>query len=105
MPIARRGEVWLVDLGMAGKVRPALIINTPFSDEERALYCIVPHTTTTRGGRFEVDVPMACLQVGAFDVQNLGPLATVRLVRRLGVMNEKQFEQITAAIRVWMELR
>jgi len=105
MPIARRGEVWLVDLGIAGKVRPALIVNTPFTDEERALYCIVPHTTTTRGGRFEVNVPMSFLKVGAFDVQNTGPLAAVRLVRRLGVMNEKQFEQITAAIRVWMELK
>lgn len=105
MPIARRGEVWLVDLGMAGKVRPALVVNIPFTDEERALYCIVPHTTTVRGGRFEVDVPMPFLKVGAFDVQNTGPLAAVRLIRRLGVMNEKQFEQITAAIRVWMALR
>jgi mRNA interferase MazF len=105
MPNAKRGEVWLVDLGLAGKVRPALIVNTPFTDEERALYCIVPHTTAVRGGRFEVDVPMPFLKVGAFDVQNLGPLAAVRLIRRLGVMNEKQFEQITAAIRVWMELR
>lgn len=25
MPSPRRGEVWLVDLGMAAKVRPALV--------------------------------------------------------------------------------
>ena len=105
MQIARRGEVWLVDLGLAGKVRPALIVNTPFTDEERALYCIVPHTTAGRGGRFEVDVPMPFLKAGVFDVQNAGPLAAVRLVRRLGIMNEKQLQQITAAIRVWMELK
>jgi len=48
---------------------------------------------------------MPFLKVGAFDVQNLGPLAAVRLIRRLGVMNEKQFAQITAAIQVWTELR
>jgi hypothetical protein len=29
MPSPRRGEVWLVDLGMAAKVRPALVISVP----------------------------------------------------------------------------
>ena len=58
-PNARRGEVWLVDLGMTAKVRPAVIFNTPFRDDERALFAIVPHTTVLRGGRFElvVNVP------------------------------------------------
>jgi mRNA-degrading endonuclease toxin of MazEF toxin-antitoxin module len=27
-----RGEVWQVDLGMAAKVRPCLVINIPFAD-------------------------------------------------------------------------
>jgi predicted HNH restriction endonuclease len=36
MPNARRGEVWLVDLGMTAKVRPAVICNVPFRDDERA---------------------------------------------------------------------
>ena len=56
MPNARRGEVWLVDLGMTAKVRPAVIFNTPFCDDERALFAIVPHTMALRGGRFEVAV-------------------------------------------------
>jgi mRNA interferase MazF len=32
-----RGEVWLVDLGMAAKVRPALVIRVPATDVDRAL--------------------------------------------------------------------
>jgi mRNA interferase MazF len=44
-----RGEVWLVDLGMAEKVRPALVINIPFQDADRALYTIIPRTTALRG--------------------------------------------------------
>jgi hypothetical protein len=35
-----RGEVWLVDLGMAEKVRPALVFNVPFQDTDRAS-CII----------------------------------------------------------------
>ncbi len=56
---ARRGEVWMVDLGMAAKARPAVVLSIPFLENERALYAIVPRTTATRGGRFEVvvDVP------------------------------------------------
>lgn len=44
---AQRGEVWLVDLGLAAKVRPALVISVPYRDDERALFSIVPHTTST----------------------------------------------------------
>ena len=29
MTVARRGEVWLVDLGMAAKVRPAVVVSVP----------------------------------------------------------------------------
>src|SRR5262245_11579475 len=37
MTAPRRGEVWLVDLGMAAKVRPALAISVPAEDTDRAL--------------------------------------------------------------------
>ena len=40
-----RGEVWLFDLGMAEKVRPALVVSVAFGDADRALVTIVPHTT------------------------------------------------------------
>jgi hypothetical protein len=32
--VPSRGEVWLVDLGMIQKVRPALILNRSFKDED-----------------------------------------------------------------------
>ncbi len=38
-----RGEVWLVDLGMVQKVRPALILNRAFRDAYRALISVIPH--------------------------------------------------------------
>ena len=68
MPDIKRGEVWLVDLGMAAETRPAVVFNIPFLDNERAVYAIVPHTTAVRGGRFEVAVTVAWLAPGVFDV-------------------------------------
>ncbi len=32
-----RGEIWLVDLGMAQKVRPAVVLSVAYLDHERAL--------------------------------------------------------------------
>lgn len=58
----KRGEVWLVDLGLAAKVRPCLICSVPFEDEDRALVNVLPHTTSPRGSRFEVNVNVPFLR-------------------------------------------
>jgi mRNA interferase MazF len=55
MPNPNRGEVWLVDLGYAAKVRPCLVLSIPALDEDRALVTLVAHTTSARGSRYEVD--------------------------------------------------
>ncbi|HXX24326.1 MAG TPA: type II toxin-antitoxin system PemK/MazF family toxin [Terriglobia bacterium] len=54
MATPRRGEVWLIDFGMAGKTRPALVVSGAFGDQDRALITVTPHTTSLRGSAFEV---------------------------------------------------
>ncbi|MGP8198947.1 MAG: type II toxin-antitoxin system PemK/MazF family toxin [Limisphaerales bacterium] len=99
---AKHGEVWLVDLGMAAKARPAVVLSMPFLDNERALYAIVPHTTATRGGRFEVVVDVPWLQHGAFDVQGLRNIPGSVFMRRIGALSQPQMDQIRAATKVWL---
>jgi len=36
-------EVWLIDFGLAGKIRPALVVSVAFCDRDRALITVV-HT-------------------------------------------------------------
>jgi len=104
MPSAsiQRGEVWLVDLGLAAKARPAVVFNIPFLDHERAVFAIVPHTTALRGSRFEVAVPVPWLEAGAFDVQGLRHLPRPVFLRRLGALNPAQMQQIAQAIKLWL---
>lgn len=71
-----RGEVWLVDLGMIQKVRPALILSRSFKDEDRALISVIPHTTSLRGSDLEIRFTVPFLQPGAFLAQN--PITTLR---------------------------
>ena len=54
MARARRGEVWLVDLGLVQKTRPCLILSIDYLDHERAVVTYIPRTTHLRQTRFEV---------------------------------------------------
>jgi len=69
MPDPNRGEIWLVDLGYAAKVRPCLVLSIPAADEDRALATLIPHTTSTRGSRFEVSIQVRFLRPGAFEAE------------------------------------
>lgn len=105
MKNARRGEVWLVDFGYTAKTRPAVIVSTSYRDDERALVACVPHTTSTRGGRFELVIPAGYLESGAFDVQGLGHAKPTNLLYRLGVLNAGDLHRIEVTIKQWLELK
>ena len=83
MTAACRGEVWLVDLGLAAKIRPCLVMSVPTEDADRVLVTVVPHTTALRGSRFEVTVSARYLKAGGFDAQGIVTIPAVRLIRRL----------------------
>jgi mRNA interferase MazF len=97
-----RGEVWLFDLGMEGKVRPALIVSAAYGDADRALVTIVPHTTSTRGSQYEVPIDAAFLKHGAFVVQSVATYPKVRAVRKLGSLGRDQFNLVFAALLRWL---
>lgn len=52
-----RGEIWQVDMGIAGKVRPCLLLTDYPANDELALGTVVPHTTSLRGNEWEVTIP------------------------------------------------
>jgi mRNA interferase MazF len=105
MPTASRGEVWQVDLGLAAKVRPALVLSVPFLDQERALYAIIPHTTAPRGTRFEVSLTVPGLETGVFDVQGLRNIPPHVLVRRRAVLTPEQLTAVETAVKLWLGLK
>jgi len=100
----QRGEVWRVDLGLAGKVRPAAVVSDYPGDNDYALIAVVPHTTSVRGSAFEVNLAVPFLQPGAFNVQGLAPLPPVRFLNRLGVLSDDQMQQLASGIDQWLGL-
>lgn len=104
MKAPQRGEVWLVDLGMAAKVRPAVILSVPADDADRALVTAVPHTTSPRNSRFEVTVAVPFLRAGVFDAQNLITIPHAKLVRALGKLSIVQMSSVEEAVCRWLGL-
>ena len=103
--VPRRGEVWLVDLGMVEKVRPALILSGACGATERDVLTIIPHTTTLRGSRFEIHIPLPFLKPGAILAQSPATVPAPRAEKFLGRMTEAQVRQIEDALLEWMEIR
>ena len=98
-----RGDVWLIDLGMVAKVRPCLVLNISADDDsDRVLATIVPHTTSTRGSRFEVKSSVRFLKPGAFDAQNIITIPSVKLIRRLGGLPDDQMSNVEDAVKLWL---
>jgi len=99
-----RGEVWVVDLGMAGKVRPCLVLSVPAGLQDRALVTLVAGTTSPRGTRFEAAVKARFLQATVFDAQNILTVPHAKLVRKLGDLPSDQLTLVEQAVRRWLGL-
>ena len=104
MSAPNRGEVWLVDLGFTAKTRPCLVISIPVQDEDRALATLIPHTTSVRKSRFEVELTLGFLKQGVFDAQNLVTVPHAKLIRKLGDLTEEQMLDIEDAVCDWLGL-
>lgn len=100
-----RGEIWLVDVGYVAKVRPCSVISVPALDKDRALSTLIPHTTSPRGSRFEVQVKVKFLREGVFDVQNIITIPHAKLIRKLGSLTPEQMVKVEEALLFWLGLK
>lgn len=71
MPRAKPGEIWIVNLGLAAKARPCLVLSDYPTDDELSLLIVVPHTTAVRKNRWELPIPKPFLKPGVFHLQQL----------------------------------
>src|SRR5471032_22560 len=99
-----RGDIWLVDLGMVQKVRPAVVLSVQYEDHERALVTYVPRTTSLRDSRFEVVHEGRGFLPGAFDAQSIGTVPSVKLIRRIARLDAQVMVQVENAVRHWLDL-
>ncbi|HZR20384.1 MAG TPA: type II toxin-antitoxin system PemK/MazF family toxin [Verrucomicrobiae bacterium] len=100
------GEVYLVDLGMAGKVRPVVIVTCEDTDAPRAISVTVPLTTQNRGTQYEVQMPrVPWLKQQSFaNVQAMAAYEHHEFLERRGRFDQAALEKIKQAIRWALDL-
>lgn len=74
-----------------------------FANNDRVLTTLIPHTTSTRQSRFEVVVSTSFLKVGAFDTQNILPIPSVKLIRKLGILRPVELEAVEGSVKRWLD--
>ena len=96
----RHGEVWLVDMGMAAKTRPAVVLIADNIDAPRSLVIYIPITRQNRGS--ELEVPLGHLPFldpeSIANVQAIGSLPLARFEKRLGLVPEADLKKVKAAL-------
>jgi mRNA interferase MazF len=94
------GEVWLADLGLAGKTRPVVILSRHDPDAPRALAVYVPLTTQNRGSKYEVALPQLRFlrELSVANVQGIASVPLARLERKIGELPQNALAQIRKAV-------
>lgn len=102
----KRGEVWLLDLGLKAKRRPCLVVSVMPGDRDRNLAALVCHTTRVRGSEYEIVTNCSFLNPGAFDAQDIYTIDknSKVFVRKLGEIDTEQLQEVVAALQKWLGL-
>ena len=101
----KTGEVFIVDLGFEGKVRPVVVISREDPDAPRALSIVVPLTSQFRGSRYEVKMPhVPWFNLQSYtNVQAIGAVENHELTKRRGRFESSVVKQIRESIRWALE--
>ena len=89
----------MIDLGLAAKVRPCLLLTDYPADHELALITVLAHTRSLRGNPWEHAVPKAFLNEGAFHLQQINSVPIAKLERKLGELNATEMGVIDQLLR------
>jgi mRNA interferase MazF len=96
----RHGEVWLVDMGMVAKTRPAVVLLADNLNAPRSLFIHIPITRQNRGS--ELEVPLGHLPFldpeSVANAQAIGSLPVTRFEKRLGFLPPADLQAIKAAL-------
>ena len=97
------GDVFMLDLGFQGKTRPVVIVSREDANAPRALSVFVPLTKESRGGNYEVTLPLVpWLKFQSYaNVLGMGAAEWHELTDRRGRFDTPTVAKIKVAIR-WM---
>ncbi|HWF26409.1 MAG TPA: type II toxin-antitoxin system PemK/MazF family toxin [Solirubrobacteraceae bacterium] len=110
---ARKGEVWLVDLGdpvgreQSGR-RPAVVVSAdPLNESRAGVVIVVPTTTTHRGlpSHVEIEPDGSGLDdVSCAKCEEVKSISQERLIVRLGIVNDAVTFDVGRALHFLLDI-
>lgn len=96
-----RGDVVVVDLGLAAKVRPCVVVSVSNPDRQRNMCVVVPMTTEIRGGECEIRFPKPAWlrQESVVNVLGIAGVDNVRIERRIAAFPAEKMLEIESVLK------
>jgi len=96
----------MIDLGTAGKVRPAVIVSREDANSPRAMSVAVPLTSQNRGSKYEIKMPrVPWLRLQSFaNVQAINSIEHHELIEKKGTFEPAVLREIRDAIQWALEI-
>jgi mRNA interferase MazF len=101
MPSFERGDVVIVDLGMAAKVRPCVVVSVGQPDSRRNMSVVLPMTTEIRGGECEVHFPKPAWlrQESVVNVLGIAGVDNAKIGRRISAFPADKMSEIESVLK------
>jgi mRNA interferase MazF len=101
MPSFERGDVVIVDLGMAAKVRPCVVVSVSKPDRQRNMSLVVPMTTEIRGGDCEIPFPKPAWlrQESVVNVLGIAGVDNAKIERRISAFPADKMSEIETVLK------
>ena len=96
-----RGDVVIVDLGVAAKVRPCVVISASNPDRQRNMSVVVPMTTEIRGGEGEIDFPKPAWlrQESVVNVLGIAGVDNSKIERRIAAFPADKMKELETVLK------
>jgi mRNA interferase MazF len=96
-----RGDVVTVDLGMAAKIRPCVVISVSKPDNQRNMSVVVPMTTEIRGGQCEIRFPKPAWlrQESVVNVLGIAGVDNSKIERRISAFPADKMLEIESVLK------
>ena len=96
-----RGDVVVVDLGFAAKVRPCVVVSINNSGLQRNMSVVVPMTTEIRGGECEIRFPKPAWlrQESVINVLGIAGVDNSKIERRIGAFPADKMAEVESVLK------
>lgn len=100
------GEVYRIDLGIAGKTRLMVVVSREDRNAPRALSLCAPITTKYRGSAYEVKIGKSRFlrEVSYVNIQGLQAIQHHELSRPVGKLPQSQMVAIRSALKYALDI-